>query len=103
MRARTAAHEILLRAPGSPLGLALLADACELGGLDAERAMTLEELARRVPSRADVWVRLGRARQVTASPEDEVRDAYVRALAVPAAGGAPRRGARPAPAAAHHC
>ncbi len=64
MAARAAAHDILERVPGSPLGLALLADACEAAQLDAELALTLEELAARV-ARADVLVRLGRARQVT--------------------------------------
>jgi small GTP-binding protein len=92
MRARQAAHEILARAPGSPVGLALLADACELGGLDAELAMTLEDLARRV-TRADVWVRLARARQATRASSDDVRDAYVRALAVAEAGSEARRDA----------
>jgi hypothetical protein len=31
--------------PSWPIGLALLADACEAGHLDAELAMTLEDLA----------------------------------------------------------
>ena len=91
MRARSFAHAVLGRLPGSPLGLALLADACELGGLDAELALTLEELAKRVASRAEVWVRLGRARQKTGSNLDEVREAYVRGLAVAEAGSEARR------------
>ena len=82
MRARTAAHALLAGLPGSPLGLALLADACEAAGLDAEAHLTLEELAARAPSRAEVWLRLGRARQRTGASLDEVRDAFVRALAV---------------------
>ena len=82
MRARAAARRVLARAPESPLGLALLADACEVGGLDAELALTLEELSHRAASRAEVWVRLGRARRATLSPMHEVRDAFVRALAV---------------------
>jgi small GTP-binding protein len=90
-RARAAAHEILARVPGSPLGLALLADACEMAGLEAEYAMALEELAERAPSRADVWVRLGRARAATKAPGGDVRDAYVRALAVAEPGEAARR------------
>ncbi len=90
-RARAAAHEILARVPGSPLGLALLADACEMAGLEAEYAMALEELAQRVPSRADVWVRLGRARATTGAPSPEVREAYVRALGVADPGGEARR------------
>src|SRR6516165_12309463 len=86
MRARAAAHRVLARAPDSPLGLALLADACEAAHLDAELALTLEELARRAPSRAEVWVRLARARQATDAPIDEVRDAFARALAVAESG-----------------
>src|SRR4029079_12458766 len=60
MRARQAAKAMLQRVPHSPLGLALLADACEAARLDAELALTLEELAGRVASRAEVWVRLRR-------------------------------------------
>jgi GTP-binding protein EngB required for normal cell division len=93
LEARAAAHRVLARAPGSPLGLALLADACEMGGLDAELAMTLEELSKRAPSRAEVWVRLGRARRLTGAGADEVRDAFVRALAVAEGGSEERRDA----------
>ena len=82
MRARTAAHALLAGLPGQPLALALLADACEAAGLDAEAHLTLEELAMRAPSRAEVWLRLGRARARTGSSDDDVRDAFVRALAV---------------------
>ena len=45
MTARRAAKAMLQRVPHSPLGLALLADACEAARLDAELALTLEELA----------------------------------------------------------
>src|SRR5690349_14011486 len=41
MRARAAAHRVLVRAPQSPLGLALLADACQAAHLDAELTLTL--------------------------------------------------------------
>ena len=91
MRARAAAHRVLARAPDSPLGLALLADACEMADLDAELALTLEDLARRTASRAEVWVRLGRARHATNASPDDVRDAFVRALAVAESGSEPRR------------
>src|SRR5215472_9428852 len=70
MRARAAAHRVLERAPDSPLGLALLADACEAAHLDAELAMALEELAKRAPSAAEVWVRLARARRATGAARD---------------------------------
>lgn len=91
MRARQAAKAILARVPHSPLGLALLADACEAAHLDAELALTLEELASRVASRAEVWVRLGRARERVGTPIDETRDAFLRALAVAEAGSDARR------------
>lgn len=57
MRARQAAKALLERVPQSPIGLALLADACEAAHLDAELAQTLEELALRAASQADVWIR----------------------------------------------
>jgi small GTP-binding protein len=82
MRARSSAHALLAGLPGQPLALALLADACEAAGLDAEAHLTLEELALRAPSRAEVWLRLGRARARTQSSDDDVRDAFIRALAV---------------------
>jgi cellulose synthase operon protein C len=91
MQARKAAKAILARVPQSPLGLALLADACEAARLDAELALTLEELAGRVASRADVWVRLGRARERVGSPIDETRDAFLRALTVAEPGTEARR------------
>lgn len=93
LKARAAAHRVLARAPGLPLGLALLADACEAGGLEAELAMTLEELSKRAPSRAEVWVRLGRARRATGAGTDEVREAFVRGLAVAESGSEERRDA----------
>jgi GTP-binding protein EngB required for normal cell division len=93
MRARAAARRVLARAPDSPIGLALLADACDAGHLDAELALTLEELAKRAPSRGEVWVRLGRARRLTGAAPDDVRDAFVRALAVAEGGSEARRDA----------
>lgn len=93
MAARIEAKAVLERVPGSPLGLALLADACEMASLSAELALTLEELAVRVGSQPDVWVRLGRARQATLAPAEEVRDAYVRALSVAESGSEARQDA----------
>lgn len=91
MTARRAAKAMLQRVPHSPLGLALLADACEAARLDAELALTLEELAGRVAARAEVWVRLGRARERVGSPLEDTRDAFLRALAVAEAGSEARR------------
>ncbi len=93
MRARSAAHRVLALAPDSPVGLALLADACEAAHLDAELAQTLEELARRAPSRPEVWLRLSRARRTTGALLEDVRDALVRALAVAESGSESRRDA----------
>lgn len=91
MRARAMARRVLERLPGSLLGLALLSDACQAAGLEAELADTLEELARRLPSNADVWVRVGKARQRTST--DSSRDAYLRALSLAEPGSDARRGA----------
>ena len=91
MRARQAARQMLQRVPHSPIGLALLADACEAARLDAELALTLEELAGRVASRGEIWVRLGRARERVGSPPEETRDAFLRALAVAEPGSDARR------------
>jgi len=91
MQARSAAHRVLARAPDSPVGLALLADACELGRLEAELAETLEQLAKRAPARPEVWLRLARARRATEAPFEEVRDALVRALAMAESGSETRR------------
>lgn len=90
VQARAAARRVLERAPGSPFGLALLADACEAAHLDAELALTLEELARRAPSRAEVWLRLGRARQTTGATAEEARSAFLRGLSVAEVGSGPR-------------
>ncbi|MBI2390661.1 MAG: dynamin family protein [Deltaproteobacteria bacterium] len=80
-RARAAARRILDRVPHSPIGLALLADACEGAGLDAELEQALAELARVAGSSPDVWLRLGRVRTRVGAPGREVREALTRALA----------------------
>lgn len=79
-RARSAARRMLDRAPRSPIALALLADACEGAGLDAELEQTLVALARVAGASPDVWLRLGRARARVGAPAGEVREALVRAL-----------------------
>lgn len=61
LEAREHARAILLDLPDSPLGLALWADAAEDAWLDHEVVNALYELAKKVPWRADVWLRLGRA------------------------------------------
>jgi small GTP-binding protein len=91
LAARAAARRVLARAPDAPLGLALLADACEAAHLDAELALTLEELARRVPSSPDVWLRLARARAATGSSTTDVRAAFGHALSLAESGSDVRR------------
>lgn len=61
LEAREHAREILAQLPGSPLGLALWADAAEDAWLDHEVIAALSELVEQVPWRADVWLRLARA------------------------------------------
>lgn len=69
--AREHARAILMKVPGSPLGLALWADAAERAWLDSEVVEALEELAQAVPWRADVWLRLGRAGMRLAHQEED--------------------------------
>jgi GTP-binding protein EngB required for normal cell division len=61
LEAREHARTIVGALPDSPLGLALWADAAEDAWLDHEAATALHELAKKVPWRADVWLRLARA------------------------------------------
>ncbi|GAC1536199.1 MAG: hypothetical protein NVS3B10_28870 [Polyangiales bacterium] len=80
-RARAAARRLLERAPRSPIGLGLLANACEGAGLDAELEQALASLAKMAGASPDVWLRLGRVRRRVGAPAREVRDALVRAVA----------------------
>ncbi|MBK6690757.1 MAG: dynamin family protein [Myxococcales bacterium] len=93
LRAEAAAKQVLERVPGSVLALALLADAREAAGLYDDLLATLDELVTRVPSRAEVWTRLGAARRRLARPSADVREAYLRALGVAAPGSEARRDA----------
>jgi GTP-binding protein EngB required for normal cell division len=77
--AREHARAILAKVPGSPLGLALWADASEAAWLDHEAVQALTELARAVPWRGDVWLRLGRAAWRVGDPQ--AREALERAAA----------------------
>lgn len=81
LEAREHARAILAEVPGSPLGLALLADAAEDAWLDHEAAGALSELSRQVPWRADVWLRLARAGRRIEWPY--VREALERAASAP--------------------
>jgi small GTP-binding protein len=81
LEAREHARAIVSALPDSPLGLALLADAAEDAWLDHEAANALSELSRKVPWRADVWLRLARAGRRIEWPY--VREALERAAAAP--------------------
>jgi GTP-binding protein EngB required for normal cell division len=61
LEAREHARALLDKVPGSPIGLALWADAAEDAWLDHEVVEALGALAEQVPWRAEVWLRLGRA------------------------------------------
>ncbi|WP_437728675.1 dynamin family protein [Sorangium sp. So ce861] len=81
LEAREHARTILSVLPDSAVGLALWADAAEDAWLDQEVVTALADLAKRVPWRADVWLRLGRAGQRVGW--DGARDALERASAAP--------------------
>ncbi|MBL8743441.1 MAG: dynamin family protein, partial [Myxococcales bacterium] len=89
--AREHARAIIQRIPGSPLGLALWADAAEAAWLDDEALEALSELSAIVPWRADVWLRLGRVALRLAPSEPErasslvalARNAFERSAAAP--------------------
>jgi cellulose synthase operon protein C len=81
LEAREHARTIVGALPGSPLGLALWADAAEDAWLDHEAATALHELVRKVPWRADVWLRLAHAGRRIDWPG--VREALERAATAP--------------------
>ncbi len=89
--AREHARAIITRIPGSPLGLALWADAAEAAWLDEEAFAALSELSTIVPWRADVWLRLGRIALRLSAIEPEraaslvalARNAFERSAAAP--------------------
>ncbi|WP_437300674.1 dynamin family protein [Sorangium sp. So ce426] len=81
LEAREHARSILSVLPDSAVGLALWADAAEDAWLDQEVVASLTDLAKRVPWRADVWLRLGRAGQRIGW--DGARDALERATSAP--------------------
>jgi GTP-binding protein EngB required for normal cell division len=81
LEAREHARTIVGALPDSPLGLALWADAAEDAWLDHEAATALLELAKKVPWRADVWLRLARAGRRIDWPGE--REALERAATAP--------------------
>ncbi len=91
MRARAAAKRVLARAPNSIVGLAVLADACELAGLYAELAMTLEELVERSPSQAALWLRLAQVSARINEPAAKIEEKLTTALGLAEPGSTERR------------
>ncbi|WP_437840770.1 dynamin family protein [Sorangium sp. So ce1153] len=81
LEAREHARSILSVLPDSAVGLALWADAAEDAWLDEEVVTALADLTKRVPWRADVWLRLGRAGQRIGW--DGARGALERAASAP--------------------
>src|SRR5262249_46164625 len=81
LEAREYARDLVAKVPGSPLGLALWADAAADAWLDHEVVVALAELAPMVPWRADVWLRLGRAGLRT--EWSGAREALERAVSAP--------------------
>jgi GTP-binding protein EngB required for normal cell division len=81
LEAREHARAILAALPESPLGLALWADAAEDAWLDNEVVAALAKLSEKVPWRADVWLRLGRAGRRIEWPD--ARAALERAASAP--------------------
>lgn len=81
LEARDHAKVLLAELPGSALGLALWADAAEEAWLDHEVVEALTDLAKKVPWRADVWLRLARAEIRTDRPN--AREALERAASAP--------------------
>lgn len=61
LEARAQARSLLSRVPGSPLGLALWADAAEACGFHEEVVEALAELVVKAPWRQEIWLRLGNA------------------------------------------
>lgn len=92
-RARAEAQQVLARVPGSPLALAVLADASEAAGLVEEALRLFEDLSRRLPFRASVWLGLARMREAAGAPAELSEQAYARALALARPGEEERRAA----------
>lgn len=90
LEARAHARELLLKAPGSPLALALLAESCEKAFLYDEATDALRELCRAAPWRAELWLSLAEMLERVGAPLEEVSKAYQNALD-PEAPGAVRR------------
>ncbi|MCA9631766.1 MAG: dynamin family protein [Myxococcales bacterium] len=83
--ALAAARELLDLVPDSLQGQSLWAESAEAAGLDEEAVEALEGLVRRVPFRADVWLRLAQARARSGrSPRGALERAVVEAWPVDA-------------------
>jgi len=70
--AREHALALLVEVPRSPVGLAILAEACEALGLDDEVVGALRSLCASAPWRGELWVRLAEALMRVGAPAAEV-------------------------------
>ena len=80
LEARERAHALLDKVPGSPVGLAILVDACEALWLYDEAASALRQLCASAPWRGELWVRLADNLQRLGEPASEVGSILQHAL-----------------------
>lgn len=80
LEARAHARELLDKAPGSPLALALLAEACEKARFYDEAAAALRTLCAAAPWRGELWLSLADMLDHAGAPSDEVGRACQSAL-----------------------
>ncbi len=80
IEARLHAHALLAKVPGSPIGLALLVEACEQASQPSEALEALRELCASAPWRGELWVRLGEALEGVGAPAQEQAAAVQHAL-----------------------
>ncbi len=78
--AREHSRELLHKAPGSPLGLALLAESCERAFLYDEATSALRQLCETAPWRGELWVSLAEMLERVGAPIAEVSRAYQNGL-----------------------
>jgi tetratricopeptide (TPR) repeat protein len=78
--ARTSALALLAEVPDSPVGLALLVDACEALWLDEEAVSALRKLCASAPWRAELWVRLAEAMLRIDAPLEDIAKVLENAL-----------------------
>ena len=80
LAAREHAQALLMKVPDSPVGLAILVDACESLWLDEEAAAALRKLCASAPWRGELWVRLADVLERLGEPAEEVARVLENAL-----------------------